>query len=437
MDTARVGAPLAPEVANGANGHDSPLSEPDAAASPDRLLVQGSDAATSSKTTRVTVLMPCLNEEWAVGGCVSRALEALRAAKLDGEVLVIDNGSTDGSIAAARNAGARVLRQSEPGYGAALRSGIEAATTEYIVMADADGTYELEAIPRLLQPLVDDEADLVLGARLNGASSETMPFLHRFLGTPVLSILVNRAAGQRLRIRDSQSGFRAFRREQFEALGCTSTGMEFASEMLIRYAWARFRIKEVDTHYAERIGESKLEAFSDGLRHVRQILLLSPEVFALDPGLALTGLSFLLWGLACISTQGLGRIGSLSWLAILVAGICSVIGPIVYCTGLVIRYRAQSLGLRHAPPKRAIHELIRRFFVIGLWLLVLAVSLVVLAVVDYHEGRFFTGAAVRVLVSVAGSAAIVGIVLACAPVLMPFMQGPIHALPNAEEVAAT
>jgi hypothetical protein len=431
METTRAGTTQAPAPAS--NGHLAPPNGLDEGALAP-LLALSESASVTSRTTQVTVLLPCLNEESAVGGCVSRALEAMRTAGILGEVLVIDNGSTDGSVAAARAAGARVLRQAEPGYGAALRSGIAAATTEFVVMADADGTYELEAIPRLVQPLVDDEADLVLGARLNGASSETMPFLHRFLGTPVLSILVNRAAGQRLRIRDSQSGFRAFRRDQFDALSCTSTGMEFASEMLIRYAWSRYRIKEVDTHYAERIGESKLEAFSDGLRHVRQILLLSPEVFALDPGLALTGLSLLLWGLACISTQGLGRIGSLSWLAILVAGICGVIGPIVYCTGLVLRYRAQSLGLRHAPPKRPINELIRRFFVIGLWLLVLAVSLVVLAVVDYHEGRFFTGAAVRVLVSVAGSASIVGIALVCAPVLMPFMQGPILSLPDAEEI---
>ena len=366
---------------------------------------------------------------------MSRALAVFKDAEYDGHVLVIDNGSSDGSVAVARAAGARVLHQEEPGYGAALRSGIAAADTEYVVMADADGTYELEAIPRLLQPLIDNDADLVLGARLGDATSTTMPWLHRFLGTPILSLLVNRAAGQRLKIRDSQSGFRAFRRDELLALTMTSTGMEFASEMLIRCAWARFRIREVDTTYSQRIGESKLETFSDGLRHLRQILLLSPEIFALDPGLALTVISFMLWGLACISTHGLGRIGSLSWLDILAAGILGVIGPITYCTGLVIRYRAQSLGLRHCSPKRPISSLIWRFFFVGISLMVLAVALVVLVVVDYHQGRFISGAAVRVLVSIAGSAAIVGIALSCAPILSPFLlQGPTLALPDASEL---
>jgi hypothetical protein len=388
------------------------------------------EARLPTPVTQVTLVLPCLNEELAVGTCVRRALQTFRASGLDGRVIVVDNGSSDGSVEQARAEGALVVRQAEPGYGAALRSGIAFADTEYVVMADADGTYELEAIPRLLQPLVDDEADLVIGARLNDASTKSMPWLHRFVGTPVLSILVNRAAGQKIKIRDSQSGFRAFRRDQFTALPMTSTGMEFASEMLIRFAWAHYRIREVDTRYAQRIGESKLESFSDGLRHLRQILLLSPEIFATDPGVAMTSLALCLWTVACFTSEELGRIGSLAWAAMLVAEVLGVIGPITYSTGLVIRYRAQTLGLRHAPPKRPIEALIRRFFFVGVALVALSISLVVLVVVNFHQGQFISYPVERVLVSVAGSAAIVGIVLAITPVLSPFLrQGPAYDLP--------
>ena len=122
-----------------------------------------------------------------MGVCVRTALDVFRDADINGEVIVVDNGSKDRSIEVAKEAGARVLSQTQPGYGAALRTGISAATSPIVIMADADGTYELQAIPRLIQPILDGTADLVLGARLEDASSATMPFLHRYLGTPTLS----------------------------------------------------------------------------------------------------------------------------------------------------------------------------------------------------------------------------------------------------------
>ena len=400
------------------------------------LLSSTEEAPRAATVAHVTLVLPCLNEEEGVGRCVRRARQVFERSGLDGHVLVVDNGSQDGSIAAAKAAGARVIRQAERGYGAALRSGIEYSDTEYVVMADADGTYVLDAIPRLLQPLIDDEADLVLGARLGDANPSSMPWLHRFVGSPILTMLVNRAADKKIRVSDSQSGFRAFRRDQFMSLPMTSTGMEFASEMLIRFAWARLRITEVETTYAPRIGESKLESFPDGLRHVRQILLLSPDIFAIDPGLIMTGLAMCLWTVACLSAEGLGRVGSLSWVAILIAEVLAVIGPITYCTGLLIRYRAQTLGLRHSPPKRPISSLVWRCFFVGVGLVGLAFSLVVLVVVNFHNGQFISYPVERVLVSVAGSAAIVGVVLSITPVLSPFLlQGPAYALPPAQEDA--
>ena len=227
--------------------------------------------------SEVSVVLPCLNEQDAVGDCVRHALKVLHGADIDGCVVVVDNGSTDRSVEVARDAGAIVIYQSQPGYGAALRTGFEYTESTYCVMADADGTYEFDALPRLLAPVMNGDADLVLGSRLSSATSESMPFLHRFVGTPAISYLVNRATHGRLEIRDSQSGFRAFRRDKMLSLPLTSTGMEFASEMIIRSAWAGFRVAEVETTYAERVGESKLDTWSDGMRHLRKIVQLDPE----------------------------------------------------------------------------------------------------------------------------------------------------------------
>ncbi|HEV3213599.1 MAG TPA: glycosyltransferase family 2 protein [Acidimicrobiales bacterium] len=383
----------------------------------------------------VTLVLPCLNEAAAVGGCVEAASAVFAASGLNGSVLVVDNGSTDGSVEVARNAGARVVRQVEPGYGAALRSGLETATTEYVVIADADGTYELGAIPRLLQPLVDDEADVVLGSRLDGATVATMPWLHRRLGTPVLTRLVNRAAGGGTRIRDSQSGLRAFRRSQQLELGLTATGMEFATEMLIQSSWARLRIREVPTSYHERIGRSKLDTFPDGLRHLRQILLLSPDAFASLPGIAMITVSLAFWGIVCFATEGQGIIGSYSWMGIVVATVFGVMGPMTYCTGLVVKYRAESLGLRHAPPKRPMRAMIWRFFYTGVALLTFTAATVIFLAVNLREHLYMNLALNRVLDSMATCTAIVGIILALSPLISPLiLQSPVRQLPPAEEL---
>jgi len=391
--------------------------------------------ATVTDDPLVTLVLPCLNEEMAIEGCVKEALRAFDEAGLNGVVLVVDNGSYDRSVEVAKAAGAEVISQPEPGYGAALRSGIEQARSTYVVMADADGTYELGAIPRLLKPLMDGTADLVLGSRLDDATKATMPWLHRFVGTPTITFLVNRATGNSMHIRDSQSGFRAFRRQQVLDLQLLSTGMEFASEMLMRSAWAKFRVVEVPTTYSARVGDSKLNTFSDGLRHLRQILLLSPEIFAIDPGLIMTLASFVLWALASMSVQGLGRVGSVSWIAIELAGILSVIGPITYCTGLGLKYRAQSYGFRHVPLKYSLTTVIWRFFFVGIGLIAFTVVLNILLILNFHhQPTIISESVAAVLGSATRSAAIVGIVLACAPILSPFLtQSPRQSLPVVDD----
>ncbi len=383
----------------------------------------------------VTVVFPCLNEELAVGQCVEKALETMRAAGIDGSVVVVDNGSTDNSGAIAMAAGAQVIYQSEPGYGAALRSGIEAAESEFVIMADADGTYELDAIPRLLMPLLEGEADMVLGQRLSDATTATMPWLHRYVGTPAITYLVKKATRNEMTIRDSQSGFRAFRREQILSLNLSSTGMEFASEMLIRSSWAKLRIREVDTKYAERIGESKLSTFSDGLRHLRQILLLSPETAATIPGVFMTVSAVVLWVLAAQSTYGFGQAGSLSWVGDVTAGVLSILGPLVLCTGIVLRYRAESSGLRPAHVKVPIANLIRRFSVYGIILVLVSLAgLTVLLVSFYSHPEFISKSVAASMASFVRSAFVVGLVLTAAPLIAPFLiASPRIKLPTAEE----
>ena len=364
----------------------------------------------------VTVVFPCLNEELAVGLCVERALEIMRGAGLDGSVLVVDNGSTDNSARLAVEAGAQVILQREPGYGAALRSGIEAAQSEFVVMADADGTYELDAIPRLLLPLLTGEFDMVLGQRLSDATSATMPWLHRYVGTPAITYLVRKATKNKISIRDSQSGFRAFRREQILALNLSSTGMEFASEMLIRSSWAELKIGEVETKYAERIGDSKLSTFSDGLRHLRQILLL-------------------LWVFSAQSAHGFSQVGSLSWVANDVAGVLSILGPLVFCTGLVLRYRAETSGLRSARVAMPIEALVRRFLMCGAFLLIVAgLGLAAILINFHHQTDFLSNSIAASLSSFVRSAFVVGIVLTVAPLISPFlMTSPRSQLPMANE----
>jgi hypothetical protein len=304
-----------------------------------------------------------------------------------------------------------------------------------VIRADADSTYELGAIPRLLVPLVEGKADLVLGQRLNDATTATMPWLHRHVGTPAITYLVRRATRNRLAIRDSQSGFRAFRREQILNLNLSSTGMEFASEMLIRSAWADLRIEEVNTKYAERVGESKLNTFSDGLRHLRQILLLSPETAALIPGLTATAVACVLWVITALTGSGVGQAGSLNWTLDGVAEVLSILGPLVFCSGLVLRYRAESIGLRTAHVKTPLRVLIRRFFTVGFTLVSLAiVGVCAMLIYSRYYPNGLTKAATISITSLFKSSLIVGIVLSAAPLISPFLTtAPRVQLPTVEE----
>ncbi len=240
----------------------------------------------------VSVVMPCLNEQDTLAACIDSARDGLRRLGARGEVVVADNGSTDRSVEIARDHGARVVHVRERGYGSAYRGGFAAARGRTIVMGDSDDTYDFSKIEALVAEL-DRGADLVLGSRLRGdISPGAMPWLHRYVGNPALSAMLNLI--YRTRISDTHSGFRAFRREALERLDLRTTGMEFASEMLIAAARAGWRIREVPIAYRSRGGESKLRTFRDGWRHLRLLLLYSPRHLFTWPGGLMVALGLLL-----------------------------------------------------------------------------------------------------------------------------------------------
>lgn len=315
---------------------------------------------------QVAVVFPCLNEAASVGLVVRQARDALAAAGLEGEVVVADNGSTDGSQRLAAEAGARVVHQPIRGYGAALQAGIEAAESEVVVMADADATYPLERIGELVAPVRDGKADMVLGARWLGATLETMPFLHRFVGTPLLTWLVRRAGGPP-RLTDSQSGFRAFRRQAVIALGLRSTGMEYASEMLIIAGRAGWRIQEIDTGYRERIGESKLDTFRDGWRHLKTIVLLAPDLIATYPGVGLLAGGTALSSWSFVDATAL-RPGSPGWQLSFLGAALLILGAQAFLVGVALSVSSPiAFDGRTRRPAGGI-DLLRSVAILGGWL---------------------------------------------------------------------
>lgn len=288
----------------------------------------------------VSIVLPCYNEEESVGLCVTEVYEALAAAGLTGEVIVVDNNCTDSSVAVARAAGARIVTETVPGYGAAIRGGIRAALGTVVVMADADCTYALDRVGELVRPVLDGDIDLCLGSRLSDATRHSMPFLHRFVGTPTLTLLVRQGGGYS-GLTDSQSGYRAFNREAVNGLGLRCTGMEFASEMLLRASQAGWSVREMPMDYRERVGESKLSTWRDGSRHLRLIMQLSPHQLLWLPGMALTALAAALYTAGVFSGSSIG-VGSLTWQPVFFASICLVLGVTASLAGAVVGYHMPS-----------------------------------------------------------------------------------------------
>jgi len=241
----------------------------------------------------VSVVIPCLNEAESIGRCVREAHLVLAQARIPGEVVVADNGSTDGSGELARLAGARVVHQPRRGYGNACLAGFAAARGRYIVMADGDDTYDLSGLGRFIEGL-ESGCDLVMGSRLKGTIHPgAMPWIRRNIGNPVLTAILNILYGAG--VSDAQCGMRAFRRELLPQLDLQATGMELASEQVIRSSKLGLTIGEVPIAYRPRVGESKLSPLTDGVRHLRVLLGSRPRL-----GVLLLGILPLLVGVAVV-----------------------------------------------------------------------------------------------------------------------------------------
>jgi glycosyltransferase involved in cell wall biosynthesis len=260
-------------------------------------------AVAAPSTPRVSVVIPCLDEAETISECVTTACAVLEENALVGEVIVVDNGSTDGSGDLARAAGALVVEERRRGYGSAYLAGLAAARGDYIVMVDADLTYDFREIPRFVGEL-ERGAELVVGNRLDGLQPGAMPWLSR-LGNPVLSGFLN--ALYRTNIRDVHCGMRALRRDVLPLLNLRTVGMEFASEMVIRATRERLDVRELPIELHPRVGTSKLSPFRDGWRHLRVILVYNPTFLFLLPGAVMLAAGSLITLLVFVEVPIFGR----------------------------------------------------------------------------------------------------------------------------------
>ena len=258
----------------------------------------GSDAtsaalAASEEQLELSVVMPCLNERETVGACIRKAMATLHESAIAGEVIVADNGSTDGSVEIAQAEGARIIHVAERGYGNTLKGGILAARSQYVLMADSDDSYDFSHIPQFLEQLRAG-SDLVMGNRRRGGiAKQAMPPLHRYLGNPVLTgigkLFFRSPCG------DFHCGMRAFRKSSFQRMDVRSTGMEFASEMVVKASLLRMKVSEVPTTLSPdgRSRPPHLRTWRDGWRHLRFLLMYSPRWLFLYPGTLLIVLGLL------------------------------------------------------------------------------------------------------------------------------------------------
>ena len=255
----------------------------------------------------LSVVMPCLNEAVTVGACVKKAMDALERHGIRGEVIIADNGSTDGSQQIAHEFGARVVPVARRGYGSALQSGIAAARGEFVLMGDADDTYDFSQLNEFVAKLREGY-DLVMGNRFLGKIMPgAMPLLHRYLGNPVLTGLGRLFF--KSDVGDFHCGLRAFRRDAIERLGLRTMGMEFATEMVVKATAFGLRVTEIPTTLSpdRRDRPPHLRTWSDGWRHLRFLLLYSPRWLFLYPGIALFDLGLVI-GIALL--PGPRRIGN-------------------------------------------------------------------------------------------------------------------------------
>ena len=291
----------------------------------------------------LTILMPCLNEAETLAACIAKARSFLERSGISGEVVIADNGSTDGSRDIALASGARVVPVSQRGYGAALAGGIEAARGRYVIMGDVDDSYDFSRLDAFVEQLRSG-ADLVMGNRFaGGIAPGAMPWHHRYIGNPVLSFLGRLFF--RTPIRDFHCGLRGFSRAAILGLNLRTTGMEFASEMVVKSTLSQLDVREVPTTLGKdgRSRRPHLRSFRDGWRHLRFLLLFSPRWLFLYPGIAL------LWAglvVGAILLPGPVRYGGVVFdvHTFLVAALCVMVGAQAIAFAIIGRRFASRYG---------------------------------------------------------------------------------------------
>lgn len=378
---------------------------------------------TETRDIELTILMPCLNEAETLETCVRKAKGFIDRTGISGEVVIADNGSTDGSQAIATGLGARVVPAARRGYGAALMAGIESARGTYTIMGDADDSYDFTQ----LEPFVDrlrGGADLVMGNRFaGGIEPGAMPPLHKYLGNPVLSFI-----GQlffRPGIGDFHCGLRGFNTERIRGLSLKTTGMEFASEMVVRSSLARYRIDEVPTTL-KKDGRSRpphLRSWHDGWRHLRFLLLFAPRWLFVYPGLFAFLLGALVVGVLSFGGVRIGQIGFDVTTMVYASALCILGFQALLFFWLTKLYATQEGFLPTSERYRRIMSrwTTERGLLAGTALFLLGVILGVVQVVQWANLGFGQQDAVDVIrVAIPSS---LGIILGFQTIMMSFFSG--------------
>jgi glycosyltransferase involved in cell wall biosynthesis len=335
----------------------------------------------------VSVLIPCLNEEAAVAEVVRDGWAGIEASGRPGEVIVVDNGSTDRSVELAEAAGARVVDEPERGYGAAYLRGLAEAKGEYIVMADADGTYPLHDLAEFVDKLEAGD-ELVVGSRFKGKIHKgAMPWAHRWIGNPVLTFILNVFYG--VRVSDAHCGMRAIRRSAVPRLDLQATGMEFASEMILKASKRKLRVGEIPIEYQPRIGESKLNTWRDGWRHLRFMLLHSSTFLFLIPGLFLMVLGL---GIMLPLATGPVTVFGVTWYihAMIAGSLATLVGAQIVQLGLFARSYALLYLNEHDPVLEKAWTRIRleHGLLLGAGLLLIGIGVLVAIFAEWASGGF-------------------------------------------------
>lgn len=379
-----------------------------------------SPAGRRADQVELTVLMPCLNEAETVAVCVGKALRFLRDRGIHGEVLVADNGSTDGSAELAAGSGARVVHVPQPGYGSALMAGIRSARGRFVIMGDADDSYDFSALDPFVERLRAGD-DLVVGNRFTGSILRgAMPPLHRYVGNPVLS-----SVGRlffKVPCGDFHCGLRGFSRASVLALDLRATGMEFASELVVKAKLRGQRIGEVPItlHPDGRSRPPHLRSWRDGWRHLRFLLLYSPRWLFLYPGLLLVGLGSLVTAVLVVTPVDIGAV-HLGEGALVAASVVTMIGYQAVLFACLTKVYAAAEGF--LPPGRRFERLLARVklesgLLAGFAMFVAGMAFAVVAYLAWRDagwGSRETGSAIRTVVP-----AVLGLVLGCQTVLASF-----------------